>query len=557
MKKYLLLLIFICCFLNVFTTNNKIIKDQNLKSGDNDVEFNILIDDYITFGYNDFVIVNPEFEKNAIMKSQGKTMTNEEMKFMEFYTRGRKKGNYWAKPLEQSLWNHADLLEQDNDFRIINEKYLHSISQSISYTCLDPNQNTITNIPLERDYSKELIALAIIRGRIRIKYNNSPNHPLNFIRNKYSCLLNDINKKIELLVSKHRGISMTYSYLEAISEQENFRILNNKSYLDLSFKEIFSKPVLHFLESIAWEEPVDPSNPSKSTTPITVVISLLGSLAVIPFEYLNIRDLNNVANEVLKNLGEITPIPYNTSFNQKIYYLGFKKTPITAKNYIIFLIDVSGSMNSNNKINEVKKAVPQIIKDLPTTDNAFSVIVYSSVFGINCQPENMPIIVPYTQDIQRIENSILTLKADGSTPMYAGIEKAYNYSSNIPEDANGMIILLADGQQNCPSGNIPPLDSIIIKYMDISRKQKITLSTIAYGSGSGFGSFGYSDQSLNMTMESLANKGGGTYIEASNPAVIKGKFREMILKKTMLEQKFYTGAAIAGLFLLLLFIALL
>jgi uncharacterized protein YegL len=226
-------------------------------------------------------------------------------------------------------------------------------------------------------------------------------------------------------------------------------------------------------------------------------------------------------------------------------------------NYYLFLIDVSGSM-AGHKLNEVKKAVPQVINDLPTGNNAYSVIVYSGDYG--CTPEQTPIILPFTKNSVPVLTAVNSLNASGSTPMLSGLEKAYQYSTNIPSDARGMIVMLADGQQNCPWNlqQIPPLDQIVIKYFDVKTKTNIKLSTIAYTTGtSSMNWFGSSDKELNQTMQRLAKEGGGIFIEARNPEVIKGKFRELMLAQSMAKEKFVNGSVYVGIMLLLLIAALL
>ena len=216
-----------------------------------------------------------------------------------------------------------------------------------------------------------------------------------------------------------------------------------------------------------------------------------------------------------------------------------------AEYYYIFLIDCSGSMNDNGKIQQVKKAIPQIINDLPIYKSNYAVIAYSGRYG--CSPEQTPVIVPFTNDVEKVKNAVESMTADGSTPMRAGLERAYSYANLIPDDKPGMIILLADGQQNCPDGNLPPLENIIIKRM-IVRNPKVTLSTVGYD---------INDNSTIESMQRLAKEGGGTYIDARNPNVVKGKFRELILSKTIPEIKMVNAGIYMGALSLFLLLTLL
>ncbi len=214
-------------------------------------------------------------------------------------------------------------------------------------------------------------------------------------------------------------------------------------------------------------------------------------------------------------------------------------------NYYIFLIDVSDSMNEYGKLQEVKKAVPQIVKSLQTQNDVFALIVYSGSYG--CSAESIPVVVPFTRDSGTLLSAVEGLNASGNTPMRAGLEKAYLYARFIPEESSGMIILLADGQQNCPDGNIPPLNSIIIRYLDIGSRPKVTLSTIAYGMSPEYQS----------VLKELAHQGGGVFIDAQDPKAIKGKFREAILSRTKASEKSISAGVYAGALLAFLLIALL
>lgn len=237
------------------------------------------------------------------------------------------------------------------------------------------------------------------------------------------------------------------------------------------------------------------------------------------------------------------------------------------KNYFIFLIDVSLSMgsvvNGKQKIQIVKEALPDIIKELKIKgsekENAYSLITFScggtqgfDRFGnsgmANCDKNDIrtPIVVPFTHNITQIVQGVNNLNAFGCTPLISGIETAYQYADNIPELASGMIILLSDGEQNCPNFEKKALEKIVRKDFDIKRKN-VVLSTIAYGEEN--------KEHFNY-LKSLANDGNGIFIKSTDPFSLKYNFRNTILSKSMFEDKLINGSIIAGGLLLLLLLAL-
>lgn len=249
--------------------------------------------------------------------------------------------------------------------------------------------------------------------------------------------------------------------------------------------------------------------------------------------------------------------------------------PVKADNYFIFLIDLSWSMsdtvNGYIKIEEVKKAIPKIINELSIESSAYALITYYAGpihrnflgFGA-CDPQTIrtPVIIPFTDDKNKIIETVnMVHPVEGSTPMVAGIKKAFQYAENIPETADGMIILLADGQQNCPDGNVPALNKIIRKDFYLKTKH-VKLSTIAYvfkpqEYGQSIREIEINQKYFYNTLEKLASEGNGIFVKASSPNSIAGNFREVILKKSMMEEKFISGAAMGGGLLLLLLIILL
>jgi len=216
--------------------------------------------------------------------------------------------------------------------------------------------------------------------------------------------------------------------------------------------------------------------------------------------------------------------------------------------FVIFVVDVSGSMGKNNKLNEVKETIPELVKDLQSNTKSYALIVYSSKYG--CTVERTPIIVPFTNEYDDIIGRSSGLTAGGNTPMLAGIEKAYQYARyHMNPGAKGTIILLCDGQQNCPSGNIPALNDITVKYFALSgpTSPNITLTSIGYGN---------LNHNEKEALDDLAKQGSGFFVESRDASTIKSAFRRAMLKSGFLEEKMISGAALMALLLILLIFAI-
>jgi len=228
--------------------------------------------------------------------------------------------------------------------------------------------------------------------------------------------------------------------------------------------------------------------------------------------------------------------------------------PIQTRNYVIFLVDVSTSMSWEaagsggklSKLDKVKAAVPNIIRELSTERNAYALLTYSCP---DCSTPSTPVLVEFTQDPQVIVDAVQSLQPYGWTPMVAGIDAAYKYAERIPQSAAGNIILLADGQQNCPGGQALARDDIMIEVREIPGRPNIKMSTIAYGTEG--------DRNLTSTLADLANQRGGVFMNAPDPESVKGGFREVILSRSMPEDKLVTGTVFTAALLFLLFLALL
>jgi Ca-activated chloride channel family protein len=169
----------------------------------------------------------------------------------------------------------------------------------------------------------------------------------------------------------------------------------------------------------------------------------------------------------------------------RAYDIGRGKRP--AAN-LVFLIDVSGSMNSPDKLPLVKSAL-NLLADRLTSRDRVSIVVYAGAAGIVLDPTSNPTYV---------HQAIECLSAGGSTAGAAGIALAYATarSSRIPGGIN-RVILATDGDFNVGATRDETLEQLVKR----NRDDGITLTTLGFGQGN------YNES----MMEKIADVGNGNY----------------------------------------------
>jgi len=198
---------------------------------------------------------------------------------------------------------------------------------------------------------------------------------------------------------------------------------------------------------------------------------------------------------------EIGPSPYNA--NKHLIHIGIQGHKIVdsarpAAN-LVFLLDVSGSMNSANKLGLLKNALTMLSKQLSENDSV-AIVVYAGAAGVVLEPTQGDNSTAIIDALQR-------LSAGGSTNGGAGIELAYRLAkqSFIKEGIN-RVILATDGDFNVGMVNQQALKNKI----ETQRKSGVSLSILGFGGGN------YND----ALMQELAQNGNGNafYIDNLNEA---------------------------------------
>ena len=157
---------------------------------------------------------------------------------------------------------------------------------------------------------------------------------------------------------------------------------------------------------------------------------------------------------------------------------------------LTFVIDVSGSMEKENRLELVKKALTLLVDQLRPTDKV-GIVVYGS---------RGRLVLPHTDLTQRSEilAAINSLKPGGSTNAEEGLRIGYDLAwRNASVNHINRVILCSDGVANV--GKTGPDE--ILKEIRAYVKKEITLSTVGFGMGN------YND----VLMEQLADTGNGSY----------------------------------------------
>jgi Ca-activated chloride channel homolog len=200
-------------------------------------------------------------------------------------------------------------------------------------------------------------------------------------------------------------------------------------------------------------------------------------------------------------IAEIAECPWNA--DHKLIHIGLQGKIIPLENLpasnLVFLIDVSGSMDEPNKLPLVQASLNMLTDQLREQDKV-AIVVYAGSAGL---------VLPSTNGTNKtkIKEAINNLQAGGSTAGGEGIQLAYKIAKdNFVRNGNNRIILATDGDFNVG----PSSDDDLVRLVEKERKSGIFLSVLGYGMGN------YKDNK----MQQLADKGNGnhSYIDNINEA---------------------------------------
>ena len=189
---------------------------------------------------------------------------------------------------------------------------------------------------------------------------------------------------------------------------------------------------------------------------------------------------------------ELAACPWDAS--HKLVRVGIKGQSIARENLppnnLVFLIDSSGSMMSNDKMPLLKKGLRLLVEQLRKEDR-ISIVTYAGSAGL---------VLPPTSGANKavILETLDQLEAGGSTAGGAGIQLAYKVAADtFLKKGNNRVILATDGDFNVGVTS----DGELTRMIEEKREHGVFLTVLGFGTGN----------VQDSKMEQLADKGNGNY----------------------------------------------
>lgn len=352
-----------------------------------------------------------------------------------------------------------------------------------------------------------------IRGVTSLTSNNQPLYVIDGIPYETANLQNiDANKIKDVNVLKDAAATSLYGS----RGMNGVIIINTKG---LSKDEIKS---LNNTQPVQNQESYDEWKENKFESAKAEPLSTF-SIDVDNAAYSNIRRMINNGQKVDKNAVRIEeminyfkynypqpknnqPFSINTEYNyspwspkHKLLKIGLQGKTLDDKELpasnLVFLIDVSGSMNEQNKLPLLKTSFKILLEKLRPQDKV-ALVTYAGGAGVVLEPTS-------AKNKEKILSALENLSAGGSTAGGEGIELAYKLAQeNLVKNGNNRVILATDGDFNVGISD----NSELQKLIEQKRQSGIFLTCLGFGMGN------YKDNRLEM----LADKGNGNYAYIDN-----------------------------------------
>lgn len=193
---------------------------------------------------------------------------------------------------------------------------------------------------------------------------------------------------------------------------------------------------------------------------------------------------------------DMTTTPWNTE--TRLLRIGLRGYDVARSERpaanLVFLVDVSGSMNSIDKLPLVQCSLALLANQLNPRDRV-SIVAYAGAAGL---------VLPPTSNRAQLLDALGRLNAGGSTAGAEGITLAYRVAhDNMIEGGINRILLATDGDFNVGVTN----DKALVEMVERERRAGVTLTTLGFGSGN------YNE----AMMEQVADHGNGNYAYIDSP----------------------------------------
>jgi Ca-activated chloride channel homolog len=295
------------------------------------------------------------------------------------------------------------------------------------------------------------------------------------------------------LAGKVAGVNITTI---SSDKQKKIRLANNaksndKEKYDL-IENTFESPKTAPLSTFS----IDVDNAS-----YTNIRKMLNSGQKVPKDMVRVEEMMNFFKYNYPQPLRDHPFSINTEYSEcpwnadhKLVKIGLQGKNLDSEKLppsnLVFLIDVSGSMNQEDKLPLLVASFKVLVAQLRKEDNV-SIVVYAGAAGM---------VLPPTSGAEKstIINALDKLHAGGSTAGGAGIALAYKIAEeNFIKGGNNRVVLATDGDFNVGASSDEDMQVLI----EEKRKSGVFLTCLGFGMGN------YKDKK----MEILADKGNGNY----------------------------------------------
>ena len=208
--------------------------------------------------------------------------------------------------------------------------------------------------------------------------------------------------------------------------------------------------------------------------------------------YFNFNYHEPTPGETFDVRSQLTTCPWNPAHQLLFLNLSAKKLDLAKvpPSNLVFLIDVSGSMDMPNRLPLLKEAFQLLVNNLRAQDTV-SIVIYGGSVGVWLPPTS-------GAEKQKIAASIEGLTASGDTPGEAAVRTAYRVArSTFMPNGNNRIILATDGDFNIGQTSEKQLEELVAR----EKESGVFLTCLGVGMGN------YKDSKI----EILSKKGNGNF----------------------------------------------
>lgn len=280
----------------------------------------------------------------------------------------------------------------------------------------------------------------------------------------------------------------TWTEAKGYSYQEYFNTEEYSSIIESGYKSVAANPLSTFSVDVD----------TASYANVRRMIEYGGNVnpeAVRIEEFINYFDYSYpqpTTDDPFSVTTELSDCPWNSE--TKLLLVGLKAEEIKREEReplnLVFLIDVSGSMFSDDKLPLVQKAFT-MLTDTLTEDDRISIVTYAG-------KEKVVLKGTSGEDKEKIKKAINSLEAGGSTYGEAGINRAYELAEKyFIKNGNNRVILATDGDLNVGLSS----EEELTKLIEEKRESGVFLSVLGFGTGN----------IKDNRMEALADHGNGNY----------------------------------------------